>query len=240
MLENLKMDVYEANKLLPKYNLVTFTWGNVSGIDREKGLIVIKPADIEYDDLTPEDLVVVDLNGRQVEGKLKPPPDLATHIELYNAFPTIMGITHSYSRWATIFSQMSMGIPALGTIHADYFHGEIPCTRKLKAYEIRGDYDRETGSVIVERFKKGKLNPEEMPGVLVCNHGPLTWGNSPANALHNAIVMEEIALMAWHCMALPDKYLVPMQKDLLERHFSKKHGADALYDQDGNNDDPVL
>lgn len=234
MLEQLKKEVSEANKLLPKYNLVNFTWGNVSGIDRKKGLIVIKPSDVDYDLLTPEDMVVVDLNGRRVEGKFIPPTDIATHIELYNAFPSIMGIVHSHSRWATIFSQMGMGIPALGTTHADYFHGEIPCTRKLRAYEIRGDYERETGAVIVERFKKGKINHDEMPGVLVCNNGPFTWGSSPGNAVLNAVVLEEVAFMAWHCMALPDKYLVPMQKDLLERHFSKKHGQDAYYGQDEN------
>jgi L-ribulose-5-phosphate 4-epimerase len=147
-----------------------------------------------------------------------------------------MGIVHSHSRWATIFAQMGMGIPALGTTHADYFHGEIPCTRKLMAYEIRGDYERETGAVIVERFKRGKINYEEMPGVLVCNNGPFTWGTSPINAVNNAVVLEEVAFMAWHCMALPDKYLVPMQKDLLERHFSRKHGKDALYGQDENDE----
>jgi L-ribulose-5-phosphate 4-epimerase len=229
MLETLKNEVVEANKLLPKNNLVNFTWGNVSGIDRNAGLIVIKPSDLEYDTLTPEDLVVVDLNGRCVEGKNNPPSDLAIHIELYNAFPSIAGIVRSHSRWATIFAQMGMGIPALGTIHADYFHGEIPCTRKLRAYEIRGDYERETGAVIVERFKKGKIQYEEMPGVLVCNSGPFTWGPDPYHAVHNAIVLEEVAFMAWHCLALPDKYLVPMQKDLLERHFSTKHGKAANY-----------
>lgn len=230
MLETLKLEIVEANKLLPKYNLVNFTWGNVSGIDRKSGLIVIKPSDLEYDRLTPEDMVVVDLNGRQVEGKYPSPSDIAIHIELYNAFPTIMGIVHSHSRWGTIFAQMGMGIPALGTTHADYFHGEIPCTRKLRAYEIRGDYERETGAVIVERFKKGKLNYEEIPGVLVCNNTPFTWGFSPKNAVQNAVVLEEVAFMAWHCMALPDKYLVPMQKDLLERHYNKRNNK---YTNDG-------
>jgi L-ribulose-5-phosphate 4-epimerase len=234
MLENLKKEVFDANQLLPKYNLVTFSWGNVSGIDRKKDLIVVNPSDMEYDKLTPEDMLVVDFNGLLVEGNFNPPSDIATHIELYKAFPRIMGITHSHSRWATIFAQMGMGIPALGTLHADYFHGEIPCTRKLRAYEIRSEYEKETGSVIVERFKKGKLTPEEMPGILVCNHAPFTWGRSPADALHNAAVLEEIAFMAWHCLALPDKYLVPMQKDLLERHFNKKHGKDVLYGQNEN------
>ncbi len=237
MLEGLKKEVYEANLLLPYHKLVTFTWGNVSGIDRKNGLVVIKPSGLEYEQLTPEDMVVVDLEGRQVEGKLKPSSDTPTHIELYHAFPSVQGIVHSHSRWATIFSQMGMGIPPLGTTHAEYFHGEIPCTRKLRAYEIRGDYEKETGAVIVERFKKGKLNPEEMPGVLVCNHGPYTWGKNPKEAVHNAVVLEEVALMAWHCMALPDKYLVPMQKDLLERHYSRKHDRFASYGQDTDSND---
>lgn len=234
MLENLKKEVFDANKLLTKYNLVTFSLGNVSGIDRKKGLIVIKPSDVDFDRLTQEDLVVVDLNGRRVEGRYAAPTDLPTHIEIYNAFPTINGIAHTYSRWATIFAQLSMGIPALGTMHADYFHGEIPVTRKMRAYEIRGNYEKETGTVIVERFKKGKLNQDEIPGVLVCNQGPVTWGSTPGNAALNAAVLEEVAFMAWHCMALPDKYLVPMQKDLMERHFSKRHGSVAVYGQDEN------
>ncbi|HKM00331.1 MAG TPA: L-ribulose-5-phosphate 4-epimerase [Mobilitalea sp.] len=234
MLEELKKEVYEANMLLQQYKLVTFTWGDVSGIDRKRRLVVIKPSGVEYNSLTLDDMVVLDLNGCKVEGKLNASSDALTHVELYNSFPLIQGIVHTHSRWATIFSQMGMGIPPLGTTHADYFHGEIPCTRKLRAYEIRGDYERETGSVIVERFRKGKISPEEMPGVLVCNHGPFSWGDSPYDAVHNAVVMEEVAFMAWHCMALPDKYLVPMQKDLLERHYSSKHGKDASYGQDNN------
>ena len=234
MLANLKKEVYDANMLLPKYNLVTFTSGNVSGIDRKNGLIVAKPSDVEYDKMTPDDMIVVDLNGLLVEGNYNPPSDLTTHIELYKAFPSIMGITHSNSRWATIFAQMGMGIPALGTTHASYFHGEIPCTRKLRTYEIRGEYEKEIGTIIVERFKKGKINPDEMPGILVCNHHPFTWGRSPVNALHNAAMLEEVAFMAWHCMALPDKYLVPMQKDLLDRHFSNMYGKTAQHSQNDN------
>jgi L-ribulose-5-phosphate 4-epimerase len=232
MLEDLKKEVFEANQLLLKYNLVNLNRGNVSGLDRKKGLIVINPSDIEYDRMTPDDLVVADLKGRQLEGIHTLPAELATHIELYNAFPTMNGIAQTHSRWATIFAQMSMGIPALGTIHADYFHGEIPCTRKLKVFEIRGNYEKELGAVIAERFKKSKLNQEEIPGVLVCNHGPVTWGNTPGRAAFHAAVLEEVAFMAWHCMALPDKYLVPMQKDLLERHFSKNHGSDAIFGQE--------
>lgn len=225
MLEKLKSELYEANLLLSKNRLSSFIWGNVSGIDRKHGLIILKPSNMSISDITPDDMVIVDLYGKLVEGKHTPSTDTLTHIELYRSFPSINGIAHSHARWCTIFAQMGLGIPALGTTHADYFHGEIPCTRKLRAYEIRGDYERETGSVIAERFQKGKISPEEMPGVLVCNHGPYTWGSSPNEAVNNAVVMEEVAFMAWHCMALPDRYLVPMQKDLLERHYSRRrHG----------------
>ena len=225
MLEKLKCEIYEANRLQSKNRLSSFIWGNVSGIDRKHGLIVLKPSNMSISDITPDDMVIVDLYGKLVEGKHTPSTDTLTHIELYRSFPLINGIAHSHARWCTIFAQMGLGIPALGTTHADYFHGEIPCTRKLRAYEIRGDYERETGSVIAERFQKGKISPEEMPGVLVCNHGPYTWGSSPNEAVNNAVVMEEVAFMAWHCMALPDRYLVPMQKDLLERHYSRRrHG----------------
>ena len=231
MLEQLKKEVYEANMLLSKYKLTTFTWGNVSGIDRKHGLIVLKPGGVAVEDITLDNMVVVNMQGLKVEGKSQPTTDTLTHIELYRAFPFINGIAHSHARWCTIFSQMGLGIPALGTTHADYFHGEIPCTRKLRAYEIRGDYERETGSVIVERFQKGKLDPEEMPGALVCNHGPYTWGRSPKEAVNFSVVMEEVAFMAWHCMALPDRYLVPMQKDLLERHYSRRHNRNKLKNQ---------
>jgi L-ribulose-5-phosphate 4-epimerase len=225
MLEQLKREVCDANQLLSKHRLSSFIWGNVSGIDRKHGMIVLKPSGMSITDITPDDMVVVNLKGKHIEGKHLPSTDTLTHIELYRSFPLINGIAHSHARWCTIFAQMGLGIPALGTTHADYFHGEIPCTRKLRAYEIRGDYERETGSVIVERFQKGKISPEEMPGILVCNHGPYTWGSSPGEAVSNSVVMEEVAFMAWHCMALPDRYLVPMQKDLLERHYNrKKHG----------------
>lgn len=222
MLDYLKQEVLEANRLLLKYNLVTFTLGNVSGIDRKEGLIVMKPSGVSLDRLTDEDLLVVDLSGQLIEGHHPVPSEFVTHIELYHAFPSITGIAHTYSRWATVFAQMSMGIPPLGTLHADYFHGEIPCTRKLRTYEIKGDYEKETGTVIVERFKKGKISPTEIPGILVCNQGPFTWGGSPLIAADNAAVLEEVAFIAWHCMALPDKYLMPMQKELMERHFSNR------------------
>ena len=231
MLEKLRSELYEANLLLSKNRLSSFIWGNVSGIDRKHGLIILKPSNMSISDITPDDMVIVDLYGKLVEGKHTPSTDTLTHIELYRSFPSINGIAHSHARWCTIFAQMGLGIPALGTTHADYFHGEIPCTRKLRAYEIRGDYERETGSVIAERFQKGKISPEEMPGVLVCNHGPYTWGSSPNEAVNNAVVMEEVAFMAWHCMALPDRYLVPMQKDLLERHYSRRrHGQLEAFD----------
>jgi L-ribulose-5-phosphate 4-epimerase len=223
MLEQLKNDVYNATMLLPKHNIVLLSLGSVSGVDRAQELIVVKPTDISYDSLSPEDMLVIDFNGALVEGKGFPPSDIATHIELYRGFPEVMGITHSYSRFASIFAQMGLSLPPLGTLHADYFHGEIPCTRKLKAFEIRGNYEREIGLVIVERFQKGKLNYNETPGILVYSHNPYTWGDSPMNSAIHAIILEEIAFMAWHCMALPDKYLIPMQKDLMEKHFQKKN-----------------
>ncbi|MDF2544205.1 MAG: L-ribulose-5-phosphate 4-epimerase [Herbinix sp.] len=235
MLEKLKQEVYEANMLLPKHNLITFTWGNVSGFDKEQGLIVIKPSGVEYEAMTVEDMVVVDLLGNKVEGNLNPSSDTATHIELYKAFPSIHGVVHTHSRWATIFAQKNYSIPAFGTTHADYFYGDIPCTRKLKSSEIKGDYEKETGNVIVEKFLKDKINPLEVPAVLVSNHGPFTWGSSPKNAVHNAVVLEEIAFLAWHCLALPDNDQVPLQKELLEKHFTRKHGKNAYYGQSSQN-----
>lgn len=236
MLEQLKREVYKANQLLFKHRLSSYIWGNVSGIDRKYGLIVLKPSGMSITDIKLDDMVVVELSGKRVEGKHLPSTDTLTHIELYRSFPLIRGIAHSHARWSTIFAQMGLGIPALGTTHADFFHGEIPCTRKLRAYEIRGDYEKETGSVIVERFQKGKISPEEIPGILVCNHGPYTWGSSPIEAVNNSLVMEEVAFMAWHCMALPDRYLVPMQKDLLERHYSRKKSGKIESDDSADTD----
>ena len=175
MLEQLKKEVYEANMLLPKHGLITFTWGNVSGIDREKGLIVIKPSGVEYDVMKPEDMVVVDLDGKRVEGDLNPSSDTPTHIELYKAFKNIGGVVHTHSRWATTMAQQGMGVPALGTTHADYFYGEIPCTRKMTPEEIRGEYEKETGTVIIERFTNAGIEPDDVPAVLVHSHGPFTW-----------------------------------------------------------------
>lgn len=229
MLEELKDKVYEANMLLPKHKLVTFTWGNASGIDREKGLVVIKPSGVEYDKLCPEDMVVVDLrSGERVEGCLNPSSDTPTHLVLYRAFENIGGIVHTHSRWATIFSQSGRGIPPLGTTHGDYFYGEIPCTRKMTPEEIAGEYELETGNVIAETFKD--KSADDIPAVLVHSHGPFTWGTEPGNAVHNAVVLEELAFMAWHNMMMqPD--IPPMQPELLDRHYLRKHGADAYYGQ---------
>lgn len=229
MLKELKKSVYKANMLLPKHGLITFTWGNVSGIDRERGLVVIKPSGVEYDELSADQMVVVDLmTGKTVDGELNPSSDTATHLELYRNFPGIKGIVHTHSRWATVYAQAGKGIPALGTTHGDYFYGEIPCTRKMNPGEIAGDYELETGRVIVETFKK--LPAEDIPAVLVHSHGPFTWGNSPENAVHNAVVLEELAFMAWHNQMM-NPGIEPMQQELLDKHYLRKHGENAYYGQ---------
>jgi L-ribulose-5-phosphate 4-epimerase len=231
MLEELKRQVLEANLLLPKHGLITFTWGNVSGIDREQGLVVIKPSGVEYDHMTAEDMVVVDLHtGERVEGKLKPSSDTPTHLELYKAFPNIGGVVHTHSRWATSFAQAGMGIPAYGTTQGDYFYGEIPCTRKMTPEEIAGAYEKETGTVIIERFRTGGIEPDQVPAVLVHSHGPFTWGTDPENAVHNAVVLEEVAFMALQARML-NPNLQPMQQELLDKHYLRKHGANAYYGQ---------
>ena len=231
MLEELKQAVFEANLLLPKYDLVTFTWGNVSGVDREKGLMVIKPSGVEYDTMRAEDMVVVSLKtGEKVEGDLNPSSDTDTHVVLYNAFPDIGGIVHTHSRWATTFAQAGQGIEALGTTHGDYFYGEIPCTRKMTPEEIGGKYELETGNVIVETFRDKSAN--DIPAVLVHSHGPFCWGTSPKNAVHNAVVLEELAFMAWHAKML-NPALPPMQQELLDKHYLRKHGTTA-YSGKGN------
>lgn len=229
MLESLKQQVYEANMQLPAQGLVTFTWGNVSGVDREKGLLVIKPSGVEYDCMKADDMVVVDLStGKAVEGKLNPSSDTPTHLELYKSFPKLGGVAHTHSRWATIFAQMGRGIPPLGTTQADYFFGEIPCTRRMFPDEIAGDYERETGTVIVERFRE--MDPLDVPAVLVCSHGPFTWGKTPGEAVQNAVVLEEVAMMAWHCLSM-DSGLSSMQEELLRKHYLRKHGENAYYGQ---------
>lgn len=229
MLEELKQQVCDANLALPKHGLVTFTWGNVSGIDREKGLVVIKPSGVDYDRLTPEDMVVVSLHtGERVEGNWKPSSDTPTHLALYRAFPKIGGVVHTHSRWATAFAQAGKSIPPLGTTHADYFYGEIPCTRKLVPEEIEGNYEEETGKVIVECFRWRSAN--DIPAVLVHSHGPFTWGTDPADAVMHAAVLEEVAFMAYHAMSLTPG-LRPMGPELLDRHYLRKHGQNAYYGQ---------
>lgn len=232
MLEALKQSVFEANLLLPKHGLVTFTWGNVSGVDRGQGLMIIKPSGVEYDTMRPEDMVVVDLKtGKKVEGELNPSSDTDTHAVLYNAFPEIGGIVHTHSRWATTFAQAGRGIPALGTTHGDYFYGEIPCTRKMTPAEIGGRYEWETGNVIAETFQD--KSAKDIPAVLVHSHGPFCWGKDPNNAVHNAVVLEEVAFMGWHALQMqPD--LPPMQQELLDKHYLRKHGANAYYGQKNN------
>lgn len=228
MLEKLKEEVLQANLLLPKYGLVTFTWGNVSGIDRESGLVVIKPSGVAYDGMTAEDMVVVDLDGRRVEGKWKPSSDTPTHVALYKAFPACGGVVHTHSRWATTFAQAGRSIPAMGTTHGDYFYGDIPCTRKMTAEEIAGEYERETGKVIIETFA-GK-DSAAIPGVVVHSHGPFAWGVDAMEAVHNAVVMEEVAFMDWHAMQLAPE-AGRMQQELLDKHYLRKHGKNAYYGQ---------
>lgn len=229
MLEELKQSVCEANCNLPKHGLVPFTWGNVSGVDRASGLMVIKPSGVEYEDLLPEHMVVVELqSGKVVEGKLRPSSDTDTHLELYRRFPEIGGIVHTHSQWATTFAQSRMGIPAFGTTHADYFYGEVPCTREMTKAEIGGSYELETGKVIVETF--ANKNPMEIPAVLVCNHGPFAWGTSPDDAVYHAVVLEECAKMAWQNL-LYNPAQQPIAQELLDKHFLRKHGKNAYYGQ---------
>ena len=228
MLEALKQQVYEANMELPRRGLVTYTWGNVSGIDREKGLFVIKPSGVEYDELTPEMLVVMDLNGNKIEGELKPSSDTKTHLELYKAFSALGGIVHTHSTHAVAFAQARRDLPAFGTTHADYFYGPVPCTRELTPGEIDEDYEKNTGKVIIETFA-GK-DPEAIPAVLVNSHGPFAWGTDAENAVHNAVVLEEVAFMNFHALQLsPNRGA--MQQELLDKHYLRKHGKNAYYGQ---------
>ena len=228
MLEELKQRVYEANMELPKRNLVTYTWGNVSEIDREKGVFVIKPSGVNYEDLKPEDMVVIDLDGNRVEGRYNPSTDTATHLELYKAFPEIGGVVHTHSPWATVWAQAGRSIPSYGTTHADYFYGEIPCARSLTPEEIEEAYEKNTGKVIIEAFLV--KNPMYVPGVLCTNHGPFTWGKDAAGAVYNAVVLEEVAKMAHYTEVIrPD--VTPIPKPLMDKHFLRKHGANAYYGQ---------
>ncbi|MFD3262251.1 L-ribulose-5-phosphate 4-epimerase [Paenibacillus lentus] len=228
MLEALKQQVLEANLELPKHGLVTFTWGNVSGIDRESGLFVIKPSGVPYEELKAEDMVVVDLEGNVVEGSLRPSSDTPTHMVLYRSFPDIGGVVHTHSPWGTSWAQAGKALPAYGTTHADYFYGEIPVTRPMTREEIEGAYELETGNVIVERF--ANIDPNQVPGVLVHAHAPFVWGKDAHNAVHNAVVLEEVAKIAARMLQL-NPHAAPMDQTLLDRHFLRKHGAKAYYGQ---------
>lgn len=227
MLEELKKRVYEANMLLPKYGMVTFTWGNVSEIDRESGLFAIKPSGVEYDKLTPDDMVIVDLNGNKVEGKYNPSSDTLTHVELYKAFPKIGGVVHTHSPWATSWAQAGRGIPCYGTTHADYIYGTVPCARCLTEEELK-EYEKNTGILIVEEFKDKDY--EAVPGVLCKNHGPFTWGKDGHEAVHNAVVLEEVAKMAAWCEQI-NPQVKPAPQELQDKHYFRKHGANAYYGQ---------
>jgi len=241
MLEELKEKVCRANLDLVRHGLVIFTWGNVSAIDRESGLVVIKPSGVSYDNMKPSDMVVVDLDGKVVEGELNPSSDTPTHVELYKAFPNIGGVVHTHSTYATAWAQAGRDIPSLGTTHADYFHDDIPCTRDMNKEEVFGEYEKETGKVIVERFKG--MNPDDTPAVLVKNHGPFAWGTDADNAVHNAVVLEAVAKMAFVALSVNDSFTgakrnpyqsetaPSMNKLLIEKHYSRKHGPNAYYGQ---------
>lgn len=231
MLEQLKQQVLDANLALPKHHLVTFTWGNVSAIDRESGRVVIKPSGVEYEGMQAADMVVVDLaSGHVVEGNKKPSSDTATHLALYRAFPHIGGIVHTHSRHATIWSQAGLDLPAWGTTHADYFYGTVPCTRLMNQDEIEGDYEHETGEVIIETFTQRDIDPMQVPAVLVHSHGPFAWGSDAADAVHNAVVLEECAYMGIFSRQLMPE-IDSMQRALLDKHYLRKHGATAYYGQ---------
>lgn len=230
MLKKLKHAVYEANMELPHRGLVTYTWGNVSGIDRERGLVVIKPSGVSYDELTPDDLVVLDLDGKVVDGKLNPSSDAKTHLELYKAFPEIGGIVHTHSPYAVGWAQAGRDIPAYGTTHADYFYGPVPCCRSLTEQEVEEDYERNTGLVIVETFRQRELDPVHVPGAICRNHGPFTWGKDAAQAVYHAVVLEEVAKMAVYTTQIaPDAQPAPQY--VLDKHFLRKHGPNAYYGQ---------
>lgn len=228
MYEKLKADCLEANLWLPKYGLITFTWGNVSIIDKELNVVAIKPSGVKYEDMSADDIVVVDLDGNVLDGKLRPSSDTPTHLRLYREYPHMGAIVHTHSRWATIFAQAKRAIPPLGTTHADYFYGEIPCTRELTSDEINGSYELETGNVIVETI--GSHDPLHCPGIIVASHGPFSWGKDAKDAVMHAVVMEEVAMMAWHAMMM-NPSIVKADQVLLDKHFFRKHGPNAYYGQ---------
>ncbi|WP_034447126.1 L-ribulose-5-phosphate 4-epimerase [Butyrivibrio sp. AE2032] len=230
MLEELKKRVYEANILLPKYGLVTFTWGNVSEIDRESGLFVIKPSGVDYETMTPDDMVVMDLEGNKVEGKLNPSSDTPTHVEIYKAFKEVGGVVHTHSSYATSWAQAGRSIPCYGTTHADYFYGEIPCVRCLTKDEIESAYEENTGHLIVDEFNRMGKDPVAVPAVLCKNHGVFTWGKDAHEAVHNAVVTEEVAKMAYRCEVINPE-VKPAPQELQDKHYYRKHGANAYYGQ---------
>ncbi len=230
MLEELKQRVYEANMLLPKHGLVTFTWGNVSEIDAERKIFAIKPSGVEYEKLTPDDMVLVDLDGNVVEGNLKPSSDTPTHIELYKAFTSVSGIVHTHSPYATSWAQSGRNIPCYGTTHADYIYGEVPCLRVLTEKEISKDYEKNTGLLIVNEFERLCLEPEAIPAVLCKNHGPFAWGKDASEAVHNAVVLEQVARMAYMAEQINPR-IQPAPQSLLDKHYTRKHGANAYYGQ---------
>lgn len=231
MLEQLKAEVLAANLALPAHQLVTFTWGNVSAVDRERGLMVIKPSGVEYGVMSAEDMVVVDIaTGQVVEGVKKPSSDTPTHLALYRRYPEIGGIVHTHSRHATVWAQAGQDLPAWGTTHADYFYGAIPCTRLMTPAEIAGEYEYQTGEVIIKTFEERDVNPMQIPAVLVHSHGPFTWGKNAADAVHNAVVLEECAFMGLFSRQLAPQ-LPTMQQELLDKHYLRKHGANAYYGQ---------
>ena len=230
MLEQLKQEVYEANMLLPKYHLVTFTWGNVSGIDREKGLFVIKPSGVDYDKLTPDSMVVVNLEGEVVEGDYRPSSDTPTHVVLYNRFQEIGGVVHTHSPWATSWAQAGRGIPCYGTTHADYLYGQVPCVRTLTKEEIETAYEKNTGVLIADEFERLAVDYLATPAVLCKNHGPFTWGKDAKEAVHNAVVLEEVAKMAARCEQIDPK-VNPAPQELQDKHYYPKHGKNAYYGQ---------
>lgn len=232
MLESLKKKVYEANMLLPKYGLVTFTWGNVSERDKETGYFVIKPSGVEYEKMTWEDMVVVDMEGNVVEGKLNPSSDTQTHLEIYKAFPNVNGVVHTHSSYATSWAQAGRSIPCYGTTHADYFYGEIPCVRCLNAEEIETAYETNTGKLIVNEFNRMEKDPVAVPAVLCKNHGPFAWGKDAMEAVHNAVVLEEVAKMAYRAETI-NPQIAPAPQELQDKHYFRKHGANAYYGQGG-------
>ncbi len=230
MLERLKEEVFRANIELVNQGLVIYTWGNVSGIDREKGLVVIKPSGVNYDTMTAEDMVVIDLDGNVIEGNLNPSSDTPTHLALYKSFEEIGGMVHTHSEYATSWAQAGCDIPSYGTTHADYFYGNIPCTRKLTLEEINNDYEFQTGNVIIETLNQKNYKPLEMPGVIVFNHGPFTWGKNPKDAVHNAKVLEEVSKMAFRTESI-NKSVRSIDDALLNKHYLRKHGENAYYGQ---------